>query len=248
MGAPRLAQSRINACLVSDVDIAVVAADFSRDFLAAIAVEIEDGNLDPHAAALGADCTSCHSPASWDARGRDARFDHTLDTRFALDALHARLECAACHEGLRFEALGRACADCHTDAVAFLSGDALGAHVAADPHASEIECRDCHPASVVKPSLIEYERACLTCHPAPYASLLATKKRLVDESVVKVESVLFARALARRLGDSPASPSGESAATAAVAVITRSGLHHAALSEAVLLELLESLRATEASE
>ena len=59
---------------------------------------------DPHTGALGSGCTSCHSPAGWQATGKSARFDHARDTKFPLDALHAKLACGACHEGLAFSA------------------------------------------------------------------------------------------------------------------------------------------------
>jgi hypothetical protein len=49
---------------------------------------------DAHAGQLaGAPCERCHSPESW----RAGKFDHTRDTRFAIDGAHARTPCAACH-------------------------------------------------------------------------------------------------------------------------------------------------------
>jgi hypothetical protein len=202
---------------------------------------------DPHSAALGSDCATCHTPARWEAKGEGSRFDHSRDTRFPLDVLHAKLACVSCHDDLKFAADGRQCADCHTVAARFLAGDAGSTRAAPDPHASAASCRDCHSANVAAPTLLDYERACLTCHPAPYGSLLVTRKRLVDEGVVKVEAALRARELARARGEAPAATEQEAARAAAVARIARSGLHHATLSEAALLELLASLRAAEAA-
>jgi hypothetical protein len=203
-------------------------------------------HADPHAGKLGADCTSCHTPAAWAADVGDARFDHARDTRFPLDALHARLDCAACHDGLGFAAKGRECADCHETAAALLAGELDGAHYAPDPHATAATCRDCHAEAVAAPRLLDYERACLACHPAPYGALLVTRKRIVDEGVVKLEAVLRARALARRRGQAGGDDVREAALAAQAERIAKSGLHHAALSEAALLAALESLTAAEA--
>jgi hypothetical protein len=194
---------------------------------------------DPHAGALGAACATCHEPASWAAQ----RFDHARDASFALDALHAKLACGACHEGLAFAAKGRACADCHADAAAFLAGAAGDRRGAADPHARAASCRDCHADGVAAPSLLDYERACLACHPAPYASLLVTKKRIVDDRVVELEAALRARELARGRGEPAGDARRDAARAAAVARIARTGLHNAALSEAALLEMLGALAA-----
>jgi len=99
---------------------------------------------------------------------------------------------------------------------------------------------------VAAPALLDYERACLACHPAPYGSLLVTRKRIVDELVVKVEAALRSRALARRRGEAGGDDDTREAALAArVERIAKSGLHHATLSEAALLAALESLAAAE---
>jgi len=201
---------------------------------------------DPHAGALGAACTSCHSPATWDADGAGARFDHARDTRFPLDALHAGLDCAACHTGLAFAAQGSECADCHETAAALLAGRLDGAaRSLPDPHAAAATCRDCHAEAVAAPRLLDHERACLACHPAPYGALLVSRKRIVDELVVKVEAALRARALARERGEAGEAGPGEAALAAQVSRIAKSGLHHAALSEAALLAALEALTGEE---
>jgi hypothetical protein len=200
---------------------------------------------DPHAGALGSACATCHTPATWEARGEGARFDHARDANFPLDALHARLECSDCHEGLEFTAQGRECADCHATAASLLAGEAGSARSAPDPHARAVACRACHAEGVAAPSLLDYERACLSCHPAPYGSLLVSRKRIVDELVVKVEAALRERALARRRGENAGAEVTDADRAAQVARIAKSGLHHAALSEAALLAALEALTSQE---
>ena len=82
-----------------------------------------DCHADPHvgqfASAGRTDCARCHTNQSaFDV----PHFDHSKDTRFALDAQHAQLDCNACHRpvelpgGLstvRYKPLGTACIDCH---------------------------------------------------------------------------------------------------------------------------------------
>jgi hypothetical protein len=200
---------------------------------------------DPHAGAIGDACASCHTPARWSAGGDGAAFDHARDTRFALDRLHAGLACGACHDGLTFAAAGSKCADCHAEAVAFLAGRAAGAVAAPDPHAAAAQCRDCHAESVATPRLLDYERACLACHPAAYGSLLLTKKRIVDDLVVRAESALRSRALARERGEPAGAAARDAQVAARVAAVAKSGLHHAGLSEAALLTALEALTTEE---
>jgi hypothetical protein len=65
----------------------------------------------------------------------------------------------------------------------------------------------------------------------------------VDEALVKVEAALHARALARRRGEAAGDAARESAIAAQADRIAKSGLHHAALSEATLLQALETLGA-----
>lgn len=69
-------------------------------------------------AGAGVDCARCHrSTESF----RTITFDHRKDSRYALDAQHQKLECAACHRPLqvggrsviRYKPLGVQCADCH---------------------------------------------------------------------------------------------------------------------------------------
>lgn len=80
-------------------------------------------HADPHAgqfAVRGAtDCARCHASTTSFAT---LAFDHARDARFALDAQHAKLDCAACHKAwplpgggsaVRYKPLGTECSDCH---------------------------------------------------------------------------------------------------------------------------------------
>ncbi|KPK39203.1 MAG: hypothetical protein AMJ69_06310 [Gammaproteobacteria bacterium SG8_47] len=66
---------------------------------------------DPHKAALGIQCESCHTPNGWQVW----RFDHNLESEFRIDGAHKKVHCDACH----FEAVEtmardpRACIACH---------------------------------------------------------------------------------------------------------------------------------------
>jgi hypothetical protein len=79
-----------------------------------------DCHGDPHVGQFlsggAVDCARCHEDSG------QLAFDHQHDSRFALDATHAALECAACHvpwplpgggEAVRYKPLGVECVDCH---------------------------------------------------------------------------------------------------------------------------------------
>ncbi|MBL8861655.1 MAG: hypothetical protein JNK02_06545 [Planctomycetes bacterium] len=94
-----------------------------RSFARAAGASCSDCHADPHAAQFArggaTDCAACH------ATGPDFLalvFDHQRDARFALDSVHARLSCSACHvpwplpgggSAVRYKPLGTACGDCH---------------------------------------------------------------------------------------------------------------------------------------
>ncbi len=86
-----------------------------------------DCHADPHAAQFDVsgktDCARCHVAS---ATFTKLDFDHQKDARFALDATHAKVACAACHlpqalaggtRIVRYRPLGTTCADCHGGAV-----------------------------------------------------------------------------------------------------------------------------------
>lgn len=95
----------------------------ARSFAHAAGTRCADCHSDPHAgqfARAGAtDCAECHATEP-DFLALD--FDHQRDSRFALDATHARLDCSACHvrwplpgggSAVRYKPLGVVCGDCH---------------------------------------------------------------------------------------------------------------------------------------
>lgn len=65
---------------------------------------------DAHDGRSGTECGNCHSPTGWG----DTSFDHSRDTRFALDGKHASLSCSDCHSDDPFaDALDDSCFACH---------------------------------------------------------------------------------------------------------------------------------------
>ncbi|MBW2314449.1 MAG: cytochrome c3 family protein [Deltaproteobacteria bacterium] len=181
----------------------------------------------PHARRLTRErsCEACHVAASWDVLvpvdpAEGLGFDHEADTRFPLDALHGALPCVSCHEPEGQDVPARECATCHPDAASLLAGRFGGREAEPDPHAATTACGECHPAAMTEPSLPNYATICTDCHPASYAPLLATRRALLDEALVAARLVTQRSSDRRRLER-----------------ITRSGLHHPELAEALALEL-----------
>ena len=54
-------------------------------------------------------CQTCHTMDAW----QGAKFDHAQFTGFMLTGVHAKLECAACHAGGRFQGTPSNCFGCH---------------------------------------------------------------------------------------------------------------------------------------
>ncbi len=132
---------------------------------------------DTHEGLLGPNCQSCHSETSW----TRLKFDHDIDTDFALLGAHAQQSCTDCHEtevaidvpdancGECHAAddphrgqLGDGCGSCHgvdswTRDVRFdhnfASFPLLGAH-------AQAECEDCHQT----PAFLDASAACVNCH------------------------------------------------------------------------------------
>lgn len=114
---------------------------------------------DFHRGALGEDCASCHTPASWQQR---ETFDHSL-TDFALEGLHKEAACIGCHAGQRYEFEETTCVSCHS---------------AADVHSGQngAQCDTCHAVSgwdniIYDHSATDFplrnshaELPCLACH------------------------------------------------------------------------------------
>lgn len=94
-----------------------------RAFARAAGTRCADCHADPHVGQFARDgatsCARCHTTAS---TFEALTFDHARDSRFALDATHAKLDCAACHvpaslpdgtRAVRYKPLGTTCGDCH---------------------------------------------------------------------------------------------------------------------------------------
>lgn len=133
---------------------------------------------DPHQGEMRAadGCRTCHSESGW-----HKGFDHDRDTRFALDDLHARLECGACHSDQRFRAEGRECKSCHRDADLLLAGRFADSVAEPDVHGDAITCGDCHGPTRVDNRPTALAQRCVECHTPEYAGLLTTWRSKLDE-------------------------------------------------------------------
>jgi hypothetical protein len=82
---------------------------------------------DIHATKFGVKCADCHSANSW----KDAKFDHSKQTRFALLGAHAKAICSDCHGNNVREKISMECISCHQ---------------AQDVHKTQLgqACGDCH--------------------------------------------------------------------------------------------------------
>lgn len=99
------------------------ADEVGRRFGRAAGTDCSACHVDVHAGQFArggaTDCARCHDASR---PLREIRFDHQRDARFALDANHRKLDCAACHKPwptadgrsvVRYKPLGVECADCH---------------------------------------------------------------------------------------------------------------------------------------
>lgn len=95
----------------------------TQRFAQARGTRCDECHADPHAAQFATDgrtdCARCHLNGP---TFTTLTFDHQKDARFALDATHAKLACAACHtpaslpdgtRTVRYKPLGTSCGDCH---------------------------------------------------------------------------------------------------------------------------------------
>jgi hypothetical protein len=141
-------------------------------------------------------CTPCHSEHG----GLDAplvkpidaaSFDHKKETGFALEGLHAPVQCAACHKTRSFltaspacaschadvhkPSLGPDCASCHSTAVPFKQAHAAFDHSRAafkleGAHAT-VPCEKCHAKQVFRG--IKFD-TCTACHRSPHPASMGT--------------------------------------------------------------------------
>ena len=159
--------------------------------------ECSDCHRDPHGAAFGAVCSSCHNPVKW----ATTSIDHSK-TRFPLTGLHASVACVKCHPNgqsvkrqLRFER----CTDCHSDVHrGTFTGDCATCHTVngfkgaefdhrakthfpLDGRHQEIPCVACHkiqgtPESAPAPDLdfLGLTSDCASCHQDVHRGQLGT--------------------------------------------------------------------------
>jgi hypothetical protein len=144
--------------------------------------------------AVTTDCVACHvEHAGVDAELRPfdiQRFNHTTETGFPLDGLHAPLagrceschktrsfltaspSCASCHTDAHKGSLGASCATCHTTAVRFAESRARFDHSRTSfplsgAHASAT-CSACHTNKTYKVA----SASCASCHTDPHRATL----------------------------------------------------------------------------
>ncbi len=133
-----------------------------------------DCHQDVHLGAVGLACERCHDPRSWDNRTEFGAQGHQRSL-FPLLAGHARVDCAACHEGQRADQYvftPRDCAACH-------KADYLAANTAAHS-GPPVACLRCHspfpntwaPTNFQHPARFPLtgahaQLACSECHKGP---------------------------------------------------------------------------------
>jgi hypothetical protein len=139
-----------------------------------------DCHQDAHRGELGFRCESCHTPGTW--TNQREMFQAHSGTRFPLLAVHARLDCAACHAEQRpweYATTPAECSNCHLETYLQTT----------DPSHLEAgfsrRCEDCHQVTASTwrgPRFSHPERfplaggharlACARCHTGgSYASL-----------------------------------------------------------------------------
>jgi hypothetical protein len=122
---------------------------------------------DVHRGERGSKCGDCHSTAGW----KTAKFDHRKETGFALEGVHAHIDCQDCHRSGNLQQK--------------VPKDCFGCHQGQDAHAGRLgrECGSCHDSDQWKPSTFDHNRdthwellgqhtkvACHSCHTAPLAT------------------------------------------------------------------------------
>jgi hypothetical protein len=79
-----------------------------------VATACADCHRDAHRGELGARCESCHTPHTW--TNQSAVFRAHNRSRFPMMAVHARLDCEACHKGqqpYQYATTPAECGNCH---------------------------------------------------------------------------------------------------------------------------------------
>lgn len=136
--------------------------------LAGTPLDCQSCHLDRHGGRFGPDCARCHDESGWK---HHPRFDHEVETKFALAGAHAGRPCASCHGPDGAALRSRApvgCATCHATTSARGHGEQFGP-----------DCTACHkptrfndvPAFDHRRTLFPLERRhlvinCTACHGA----------------------------------------------------------------------------------
>ena len=107
---------------------------FSHEDVSCLACHESD---DTHEQTLGADCAGCHNPNGW----MRWRFDHDVETSFALHGAHEELGCSGCHRTPMTQRTQ-------------MAGDCIDCHAAEDVHRGGFgrSCDDCHNDEAWKPA------------------------------------------------------------------------------------------------
>ena len=182
---------------------------------------------DPHARSVSEKpCTACHATVGWG--GTNLLFDHARDAALALDATHASIPCAACHDAPAFRPVPTDCAGCHADVAAALAGSAGGERLEASPHAELVACTKCHDPDDGEASTTVIAPRCATCHNPRYAKLALDRQALLDDLLLRGR-----RAVAAMTHDNES--------RARLALLRRAAAHDFAPAERRLRELVDAL-------
>lgn len=136
----------------------------------------------PHGTELKIDCAQCHNPSGWEVEVDSIPFNHSLETPFELEGVHAMVDCKLCHESLVFDEAPSDCVSCHADVHSMSVGnDCVRCHTADSwlvdniPELHEengfplmgahgnLSCVECHEAE----TNIRFDRIgneCVSCH------------------------------------------------------------------------------------
>lgn len=150
-----------------------------------------------HTASFGRNCKTCHGAIRWVGLPEKVGLEAHAQTRFPLDATHARVDCARCHlpsrpaaaryRGLAFQRCAdchkdphpgglvtatRDCAACHQPAAFYPSRmtPALHATFALDGKHEAAPCLGCHPGARPRLAYRQPKRACAGCHDNPHGT------------------------------------------------------------------------------
>ena len=121
---------------------------------------------DAHQGHFGGGCGECHRADGW----KPATFDHARSS-FPLTGAHARVACAACHAGERFEGTPRACVACQEEP-------------ADHRQVFGQDCASCHGTDTWRGASLQHDFpldhggdgrvACATCHPSSLRTYVCT--------------------------------------------------------------------------